>query len=117
MKIEPVISFHGMESSDAVTTRIRERLERLERFHDCMTACHVAVEAPQQGRVIRVFADEGYGFIDAWPGREICFQRNNVVEGGWELIDTDVDVRFTEVEGKKGPHAHNVTVIGSSNAD
>jgi ribosomal subunit interface protein len=188
MQIEPIISFRGMDSSEAVTAKIHERLDKLERFHDRILACHVVVEAPhrhkhkgkiyevridlsvpggeivvnrepgadhahedvyvairdafdalrrqledyarkhsghrakvhptpQQGRVVRLFADEGYGFIETGTGREIYFQRNSVAEGGWEIIDINVDVRFTEVEGEKGPHALNVTVIGPSDGD
>jgi ribosomal subunit interface protein len=63
------------------------------------------------GRVARIFADDGYGFIAA-PGRgDVYFHRNAVIDGGWEKLDTGSDVRFTEAEGKDGPHATSVTPL------
>jgi cold shock CspA family protein/ribosome-associated translation inhibitor RaiA len=66
---------------------------------------------PHQGEVVRVFADEGYGFIAMGDGREIYFHRNSVAEGGWQRIDIGTAVRFTETEGEKGPHAINVSPV------
>lgn len=67
--------------------------------------------SPHQGTIARLFADEGYGFIQTPDGREIYFHRNAVVEGGWEKIDLGTHVRFTEEVGEKGPHAHYVAPI------
>jgi ribosomal subunit interface protein len=185
MQVPPQITFRDIPPSEAVEARIRERIEKLSRFHDRITSCHVVVEAPhrhqhkgkiytiridlvvpggeivvnrepganhahedvyvairdafnalrrqledyarkhsghqakshptpEHGRIVRVFADEGYGFIRTGDNREVYFQRNSVVEGGWEAIDIGVEVRFTQVEGEKGPHAHNVTPIAST---
>jgi ribosomal subunit interface protein len=61
MQIQVQISFRGMEPSAAVEERIRERTERLERFHDGITRCHVTVQAPHQhhhkGRLFDVRID------------------------------------------------------------
>lgn len=40
------ISFHGLERSDAVETRIREKFERLQSHFDRFTHARVVVEAP-----------------------------------------------------------------------
>jgi ribosomal subunit interface protein len=42
------ISFRGMEPSDAVEARIRERVERLERIAERITSCHVVVQEPHR---------------------------------------------------------------------
>lgn len=42
------VTFHGMQSSPAVETQVRERAEKLARFHERITACHVTIEAPHQ---------------------------------------------------------------------
>jgi ribosomal subunit interface protein len=42
------ISFNNVDHSDAVETRIREEVGKLERFFERITACHVAVEAPNR---------------------------------------------------------------------
>lgn len=40
------ITFRHMDPSSAVEARIREHMDRLERFHKRITGCHVIVEAP-----------------------------------------------------------------------
>ena len=40
------ISFHGLERSDAVENRIREKFQRLESHFDRITHARVVVEAP-----------------------------------------------------------------------
>ncbi|MDJ0949283.1 MAG: HPF/RaiA family ribosome-associated protein [Alphaproteobacteria bacterium] len=69
---------------------------------------------PATGRVVRLFADEGYGFIAAPDGQEIYFHRNTVEGGGWEVMDIGTEVRFTASEGEKGLHALSVTPVGES---
>ena len=44
------ITFRGMEPSPAVEARVREHVDRLERFHDGITGCHVIVAAPPAHR-------------------------------------------------------------------
>jgi ribosomal subunit interface protein len=48
MSIQLQITFRGMEPSDAVEAKIREKIEWLERFYDRLMRCHVVVEAPHQ---------------------------------------------------------------------
>ncbi len=88
---------------------LRRRLEDYARKHSGhRTKSHPTAT---QGRVVRLFADEGYGFIETRDGHEVYFQGNSVAEGGWEAMDVGFKVRFTEVEGKKGSHAHSIVVI------
>lgn len=42
------ISFHGLERSDAVETRIREKFKRIESHFDRITHARVVVTAPQR---------------------------------------------------------------------
>lgn len=44
MQIPLQITFQNMEASDYVEARIREKAEKLERFHKHITACRVVVE-------------------------------------------------------------------------
>lgn len=73
MKITPQIRFRGMEPSPSVEMVIRERIERLARFHDRITSCKVVVEAPhrrgRQGKIYHVRV------VIAVPGREIVIGR------------------------------------------
>lgn len=42
------ITFRGMDSSEAVDTEIKKRVEWLQTFFDRLIGCHVVVEAPHQ---------------------------------------------------------------------
>jgi ribosomal subunit interface protein len=44
------ITFRHLQSSPAVEARVREYVERLERFHQRITGCQVIVEAPAAHR-------------------------------------------------------------------
>ena len=68
------IAFHGMDHSDAVEERIRERVEKLERYFDRIVSCRVAVEATHRhgtkGKVYQVHVGIGV------PGQEIVANHN-----------------------------------------
>lgn len=42
------ISFHGLERSDAVEARVREKFKRIERHFDRITHARVVIEAPKR---------------------------------------------------------------------
>jgi len=45
MQIPLQITFHGIDHSDAVETRIREKVAKLELLFDRITSCRVVIEA------------------------------------------------------------------------
>jgi putative sigma-54 modulation protein len=50
------ISFHGLERSDAVESRIREKFQRIEQHFDRITHARVVVDAPtRRGKVPKFF--------------------------------------------------------------
>jgi ribosomal subunit interface protein len=69
------IAFRGMEPSQAVESRIRQRAEKLERYHDRITACRVVVDAPHR----RHTKGERYTVrVDLTvPGHEIVVNRDS----------------------------------------
>jgi cold shock CspA family protein len=67
-------------------------------------------EAPPQGRVARIFADDGYGFIEAADGREIYFHENAVLNGDFAQLEVGTAVAFAEEQGDEGPQASTVRV-------
>jgi ribosomal subunit interface protein len=169
-----------MEPSPSVEEVVRERIERLARFHDRITSCSVVIEAPHRhgrkgrlyqvlvdvtvpgkeivtgkgedrnrahedvyvairdsfdaaqrqledlvrkksgyrvkphpqvlrGRITRLMPTEGYGFIQAKDGREFFFRRESMTtDTGWAGLAEGSEVRFSEREGDKGPHASGV---------
>jgi putative sigma-54 modulation protein len=42
------IHFHGLEKSEAVESKVKEKVAKLKRHFDRMTACRVVLEAPNR---------------------------------------------------------------------
>ena len=61
MDVPLEIRFHNMSSSDAIEARVRERVEKLNRFYDRLVSCRVSIEAPhkqhQKGNIYEVRID------------------------------------------------------------
>jgi ribosomal subunit interface protein len=184
MQIPMKLVFRGMEPSPAIEDRVRERAMRLERFHDRITGCDVAVEAPHRhqhkgrlyvvrlqirvpgrdiainragphdhahedpyvalrdafdaaerkledterrrdhrakarevplhGKVVRIFHQEGYGFVETSDGLEVYFHENCVVDASFAELQIGDEVRLeqAENESEKGPQATMLRQIG-----
>jgi ribosomal subunit interface protein len=70
-------------------------------------------ELPPEGQVVRLFPEEGFGFIGGADGREIYFHRNAVLDPpGFESLEVGARVRFAEEQGFEGPQASTVSLIG-----
>jgi len=63
-----------------------------------------------RGQVVRLFPDEGYGFIKTAAEMEVYFQRDSVVRDDWSKLDIWSEVEFSLMDGEKGPFAVNVSV-------
>ncbi len=64
------------------------------------------------GKILRLVADEGFGFIGALDGREFFFRRESMASPDqWEALEIGSEVRFTEHEGEKGPYAAAVASV------
>ena len=68
---------------------------------------------PPEGQVIRIFPEEGFGFIAGPQGEEIYFHRNAVLEPpGFDRLEVGSRVRFAEEQGFEGPQASTVSLVG-----
>jgi len=72
-------------------------------------------EAPLQGRIAELNADEGFGQIAATDGRLVYFHRNSVLGDGFDGLTKGDTVEFSvhPGEGDQGPQASSVRLIGS----
>jgi len=68
-------------------------------------------EEPQDGRIIRIFPEQSYGFIITPDHREIYFHRNSVLNNDFNRLTFGVSVTFIEERGEEGPQAARVAVI------
>jgi cold shock CspA family protein len=69
-------------------------------------------ESLPHARVVRVFPEAGYGFLETPDGREVYFHRHSVVKANWEDLTVGTEVRFAEELGEKGPQASTVVPVG-----
>jgi len=63
------------------------------------------------GRVLRLFPEEGYGFIEGPQGREVYFHKNSVLDEAFERLEVGSVVQFFEEPGNKGPQASTVRLM------
>ena len=69
--------------------------------------------APTHGEVVRLFPDEGYGFILTGEGHEVYFHRNAVLDDFGQLkVGSKVQVEIAEKEGAEGYQASTVRRLG-----
>jgi cold shock CspA family protein/ribosome-associated translation inhibitor RaiA len=61
--------------------------------------------------VVRLFRDNGYGFLKTPEGREIYFQRAATLGHDWQRLEIGTQVRFDETMGEMGPQATTVQII------
>lgn len=177
------ITFRGIAPSEPIESYVRTRADKLERFFDRITGCHVMIETPHRhkrhghhyriridlvvpgdelvvkrdpaerkdqedlyasidaafddaqriledhvrlqrgdvkpreapsrhGRVSKLFAYEGYGFLATPEGEEIYFHKNSVLHHAFDRLAIGTRVRFVEEAGDQGPQASTVAIVG-----
>jgi ribosomal subunit interface protein len=179
MEIPLQVSFHGIDHSDALSSAIRTKAKKLERYYAHIMSCRVVLElagrhqrkgkqfsvridlkvpggelavtrehdddlqvalrdafdaarrrledyargqrgdvklhAPEYtGRVARLDAEQGIGFIATEDGREYYFSRDNVVTPPFEHLAVGTPVHFIEEVAGEGLQAKRVSAHGKS---
>jgi cold shock CspA family protein/ribosome-associated translation inhibitor RaiA len=69
-------------------------------------------EGMQHGRVVRLFPNEGCGFLETGDGRELYFHRHSVLRDAFAQLQLGDEVAFAEEQGQKGPQASTVRPVG-----
>jgi cold shock CspA family protein/ribosome-associated translation inhibitor RaiA len=87
---------------------MRRRLEDYVRLQRGDIKTHE--EPLLNGRVTKLFPQEGYGFLETSDGREIYFHSHSVLEPGFERLTIGTEVRFVEEYGQKGAQASTVHI-------
>ncbi|GIX47221.1 MAG: hypothetical protein KatS3mg131_1432 [Candidatus Tectimicrobiota bacterium] len=61
-----------------------------------------------RGRIVRLFRDRGYGFIETESHREVYFHANSVHEIPFEALEVGMPVELDIEQGHAGPQASRV---------
>jgi cold shock CspA family protein/ribosome-associated translation inhibitor RaiA len=96
------------DAFDAARRRLQDHRRRMEgevKEHPAATT----------GRIVRLFADRGYGFLVTDAGDEVYLHRNCVNGGGFDSLTVGDHVRYVldTGEGDNGPPASAVTPLGA----
>ncbi|MCL7488231.1 MAG: HPF/RaiA family ribosome-associated protein [Desulfobulbaceae bacterium] len=104
------------EATDDLPTALKNAFKsahrRLKRLVEKQQA--VMKSPPQQSMmalVIKIFTDEGYGFIRSLDGEEIYFHRNSVLNNDFNRLEPGTGVNYTAVPGEKGLQATTVQIV------
>jgi cold shock CspA family protein len=92
---------------DAAHRQLKEHVEKKQ--GDVKTKSHE--DADNTGFIIRLFREEGYGFLKNLNGEEFYFHRNSVLQNDFERLEVGTGVRFFPSEGDEGPSASSVQII------
>lgn len=96
---------------DNVAPAIEDAFEDLRHLlEDLAREEHKDMQRPH-ARVVRIFADQGYGTLRTHDGREINFHRESVLHGGFDQLQAGDEVRFVEELGARGPEAAHVQKV------
>lgn len=68
-------------------------------------------EGVPHARIIRLFPEDGYGFLGNADGREVYFHRNSVVNDEFDRLAVGMEVRYVEEQGDEGPQASSLVVV------
>lgn len=88
-----------VEAFDVLDRRLREH----SRIQQQEVKVHEAVAQP--GRILRVFPEQDYGFIETEDGLEVYFHAHAVKKGKFAHLKPGMPVRFAQEAGDKGPQA------------
>ena len=96
------------DAFDAARRRLQDHMRRL----DGQTKVHAP---PLIGRIIGVFAERNYAFLETDEGQELYVHRNAVADGGFDRLKVGDRVRYSvdPKEGEKGAQASVVIPLGA----
>ena len=104
MQLTPEITFRGLESTPALETKVRERVDRLDRLHARIMGCRVAIEShhrhQHKGKLYHVRIDLTV------PGDELVVSRapeaNHAHEDAYVAIRDAFDAMERQLESFAG---------------
>jgi ribosome-associated translation inhibitor RaiA len=95
------IHFHGIEKSDAIEQRVREKVAKLQSHFERMTSCRVGIEAaqrsPQKPKVYQIKIEIGmpgrqpivvrHERVGSHAGEELCLAIRDAFEAALRKVD------------------------------
>lgn len=102
MQVPVSISFRDFPHSDAVETRLHEKINKLEQYYDRITACRVVVQAPHRhhhkGKLYQVHVHLSL------PGEDIVVGRDSAEDHAHEDVYVAIRDSFEAVRRQLKKH-------------
>ena len=73
----------------------------------------VKLHESRQAKVVELFPDKAYGFLETSDGRAVYFHQNSVLRGAFARMKVGSRVSFAEEQGEQGPQASTVRLVRS----
>jgi ribosomal subunit interface protein len=94
---------------DAVNAALETIERELKEFRDQRRGVLKDPGPRIRGRLIRIFRERGYGFVETETYQEVYFHANSVHGIGFEELEVGMTVDLDIEAGHKGPQASRVT--------
>lgn len=88
-----------LEAFDSLDRRLRQHSQVVQQ------QVKIHVDNVEHGRVVRLFPDDDYGFIETADGLEVYFHAHAVKKGKFSRLSPGTEVKFAQETGDKGPQA------------
>lgn len=92
------------------STMTRELKQKAELRRGDVKPRHAS--ASETGFIVRMFPEDGYGFIKTVDGREIYMHQNSVLHHAFDELEIGTQVRFESTVGNDGPQTTSVQIVG-----
>lgn len=99
---------------DAIGDAFQAAERRLKTYAAKLEGDVKSHEVPLHGTILRLFSEDGYGFIETSEGQEIYFHENSVAKGAFHKLEEGGEVRVSlaPLNSAEGPHASSVAPVG-----
>lgn len=91
------------DALDVVTRQLRE-------FREIRQHATKTPTPHPRGRIIRLFPEDGYGFIETESHQEVYFHENAVYHIAFDDLEVGMTVELSVEAGREGPQASHVTL-------
>lgn len=99
---------------DAIADAFQAAEKRLKTYAAKLEGDVKSHEVPLHGRVLKIFSEDGYGFIQTSENEEVYFHENSVANRSFHKLAEGDEVRLSVApeNSAEGPHASSVSPIG-----
>ncbi len=104
-----------IENSDNLYKAIHACFDKVQRqmidHVNIMEGATKSHDELHHGTVVRLFEEDGFGFIEATDGSEYYFNQHSLTPKSKQHLQIGAQVHFIEYMGDEGPQAHKVKVL------